>query len=83
MRSAKTHLFVKGALQQFDYVLTQHLLGNVYSSGDMVFNSVHATHVKKGGTVDIANVEWIDAVIKLVDGYKVAARDAHLIMFGK
>lgn len=75
-------MFLQGVFGQFDYAMTQHLTGNIVVGGDKVHSSVHATHVRKDGKVDIANAEWTDTVVKVGSEYKVAKRDATVVMFG-
>ena len=47
------YAFILGTFEQLGYVATQHLVGSIYMYGEVVHSSVHATHLKSDGTVEI------------------------------
>ena len=75
------YAFIKGAFESFGYVATQHLVGSVYKDGNTVHSSVHATHLKADGTLEIGNAEYVDTIVEVEGEYKIASRDIHVVNF--
>ena len=75
------YAFIRGTFESFGYVATQHLVGSIYMDGEAVRSSVHATHLKADGTLEIGNADYVDTVVEVDGEYKIASRDIHVLNF--
>ena len=77
------YAFIQATFKQFGYVATQHLVGSIYMDGSTVRSSVHATHIKADGTLEIGNADYVDTVVEVDGAYQIASRDIHVVNFSK
>ena len=77
------YAFIQATFEQFGYIGTQHLVGSIYLTEDVVHSSVHATHLKPDGSVEIGNAEYVDTVVLDGDEYKIANRDVIVVNFSQ